>query len=67
MKTVTYQEVRNEEASGRLGELCGRAARAETFEGHARSGDLRAHNHLGRRYDWIDAGKGKSRLGRATS
>ncbi|MEV6632525.1 hypothetical protein AB0M54_17430 [Actinoplanes sp. NPDC051470] len=28
--------------SAMLGELCGRAARAELFEGHARSGDVRA-------------------------
>ena len=57
MKTVTYQEVTNPEASGKLGELCGRSARAETFEGHARSGDLRAWNHLGNKYDWIEEGK----------
>jgi sulfopropanediol 3-dehydrogenase len=41
LKTLTYQEVTTLEASARLGELCGRAARAENFEGHARSGDLR--------------------------
>lgn len=57
LKTVTYQEVKNPEASGRLGELCGRAARAETFEGHARSGDLRANMHLGNRYEWIERGR----------
>ncbi|CAK7221833.1 hypothetical protein SBRCBS47491_004663 [Sporothrix bragantina] len=53
LRTVTYQEVRNAEASGELGRLCGRAARAELFEGHARSGDLRAHDHLGDDHDWI--------------
>ncbi|BCW42681.1 histidinol dehydrogenase (plasmid) [Arthrobacter sp. StoSoilB3] len=42
LKTLTYQEVTTLEASAKLGELCGRAARAENFEGHARSGDLRA-------------------------
>jgi len=42
LKTVTYQEVTSDSASAYLGELCGRAARAERFEGHARSGDLRA-------------------------
>jgi sulfopropanediol 3-dehydrogenase len=42
LKTVTYQEVTTDAASMHLGELCGRAARAERFEGHARSGDLRA-------------------------
>jgi sulfopropanediol 3-dehydrogenase len=41
LKTLTYQEVTTLEASAKLGELCGRAARAENFEGHARSGDLR--------------------------
>ncbi|CAH0019957.1 unnamed protein product [Clonostachys rhizophaga] len=47
LKTVTYQEVTSESQSGELGRLCGRAARAENFEGHARSGDLRAHLYLG--------------------
>jgi sulfopropanediol 3-dehydrogenase len=41
IKTVTYQEVTTFEASAKLGELLGRAARAENFEGHARSGDAR--------------------------
>ncbi|KAL1894193.1 hypothetical protein Sste5346_005979 [Sporothrix stenoceras] len=53
LRTVTYQEVRNAEQSGKLGRLCGRAARAELFEGHARSGDLRAHEYLGDKFDWI--------------
>ncbi|RYP90170.1 hypothetical protein DL770_003706 [Monosporascus sp. CRB-9-2] len=53
LRTVTYQEVRSPEESGRLGQLCGRAARAELFEGHARSGDLRAHLYLGDQFDWI--------------
>jgi len=57
LKTCTYQEVTNEQASGKLGELCARSARAERFEGHARSGDLRAHSLLGNKYDWIDRGK----------
>ncbi|MFD0853461.1 histidinol dehydrogenase, partial [Actinomadura adrarensis] len=39
LRTVTYQEVTDPAASARLGELCGRAARVELFEGHARSGD----------------------------
>lgn len=42
LKTVTYQEITSDESSARLGELCGRASRAELFEGHARAGDLRA-------------------------
>ena len=41
LKTVTYQEVTDPVASARLGEVCGRAARVEMFEGHARSGDIR--------------------------
>ncbi|SDD11944.1 histidinol dehydrogenase [Auraticoccus monumenti] len=55
LKTVTYQEVRSEETSGMLGEVCGRASRVERFEGHARSGDVRAWKHAGQRFDWIDA------------
>lgn len=42
LKTVIYQEVTNKDSSAELGELCGRASRVETFEGHARSGDIRA-------------------------
>ena len=42
LKTVTYQEVTDTASSAALGELCGRASRVELFEGHARSGDVRA-------------------------
>jgi sulfopropanediol 3-dehydrogenase len=42
LKTVTYQEVTDPAQSATLGELCGRASRVELFEGHARSGDVRA-------------------------
>jgi histidinol dehydrogenase len=62
LRTVTYQEVSSEKASGELGRLCGRAARAETFEGHARSGDLRASKFLGDRHPWIDGSNTKSKL-----
>ncbi|OAX82804.1 histidinol dehydrogenase [Emergomyces africanus] len=51
LRTVTYQEVKSETASGELGRLCGRAARAENFEGHARSGDLRACQYLKDHHD----------------
>ncbi len=54
LRTVTYQEVRDDAASGELGRLCGRAARVELFEGHARSGDIRARRHLGDQFDWVD-------------
>ncbi|KGO37740.1 Histidinol dehydrogenase [Penicillium expansum] len=60
LRTVTYQEVRNDVASGELGRLCGRAARVENFEGHARSGDLRAHLHLKDQFAWINTAKGDS-------
>jgi sulfopropanediol 3-dehydrogenase len=50
LKTVTYQEVVDPASSALLGEVCGRAARVELFEGHARSGDLRALG--GRLPDW---------------
>ena len=55
LKTVTYQEVRNPASSAELGELCGRASRVEMFEGHARSGDVRAANHFGTRVPWMPA------------
>jgi sulfopropanediol 3-dehydrogenase len=54
LKTVTHQEVKDPAASAELGRVCGRAARVELFEGHARSGDLRAWRHGGDRFDWMD-------------
>ena len=53
---------RDDASSGELGRVCGRAARVELFEGHARSGDVRAWRHLGDQYDWIDAALAKSAL-----
>ncbi|MGL3148995.1 histidinol dehydrogenase [Microbacterium sp. A82] len=53
IKTVTYQEVTSQEASAELGELLGRAARVELFEGHARSGDVRAAKYAGKSFDWL--------------
>lgn len=58
LKTVTYQEVRDTSTSGDLGRVCGRASRVELFEGHARSGDVRAWKHLGDSHAWIDAALG---------
>ena len=52
LKTVTYQEVTDPAASAALGELCGRAARVELFEGHARSGDVRAAKYGTFELDW---------------
>jgi sulfopropanediol 3-dehydrogenase len=54
LRTVTYQEVTNEESSAFFGELCGRAARVERFEGHARSGDVRAAKYRGEKLPWSD-------------
>ncbi|MFE2374366.1 histidinol dehydrogenase [Streptomyces sp. NPDC059398] len=54
LKTVTYQEVRDKASSALLGEICGRASRLENFEGHARSGDLRAARHGGTPLSWTD-------------
>jgi sulfopropanediol 3-dehydrogenase len=55
LKTTTYQEIRSSNSSAELGRICGRASRVELFEGHARSGDVRAWRHGGDRFDWIDA------------
>jgi sulfopropanediol 3-dehydrogenase len=52
LKTVTYQEITNTDSSAALGELCGRAARVELFEGHARSGDVRAAKYAGFPLPW---------------
>ena len=58
LRTVTYQEVNNTESSVFLGELCGRAARVERFEGHARSGDVRVAKYRGTALPWTDWTRG---------
>jgi sulfopropanediol 3-dehydrogenase len=55
LKTVTYQEVTDPASSALLGEVCGRAARVELFEGHARSGDVRAHKYADAPLPWHPA------------
>jgi sulfopropanediol 3-dehydrogenase len=52
LKTVTYQQVTDPASSALLGEVCGRAARTEFFEGHARSGDVRAAKYAGLPLTW---------------
>ncbi len=47
LKTHTYQEVRDPASSAMIGEICARLSRLERFEGHARSGDLRAEKFAG--------------------
>lgn len=54
LRTVTYQEVTDRASSAQLGELCGRASRVERFEGHARSGDVRAAKYAGAELPWSD-------------
>lgn len=54
LRAVTYQEVTDRDASARLGELCGRAARIELFEGDARSGDVRAAKYRGDPLPWVE-------------
>ena len=54
LKTQTYQEIRSKQASGEMGRLCGRCSRAEGFEAHARSGDLRAWKYLQDGNDWVE-------------
>jgi sulfopropanediol 3-dehydrogenase len=53
LRTVTYQEVTDTASSAMLGEITGRAARVERFEGHARSGDVRVAKYGGGSFDWI--------------
>lgn len=52
LRTVTYQEVTNQQSSAFFGEVCGRASRVERFEGHARSGDVRAAKYAGKNLTW---------------
>ncbi|MDQ0408401.1 histidinol dehydrogenase [Streptomyces sp. NBC_01723] len=56
LKTVTYQEVTDTASSALLGEVCGRAARVELFEGHARSGDVRAAKYGRGSLPWNEEG-----------
>lgn len=53
LRTVTFQEVIDPASSALLGEVCGRAARVELFEGHARSGDIRFAAASGNRPQWV--------------
>lgn len=53
LKTATYQYIENPVSAAELGRVCGRAARVELFDGHARSGDVRAWRHGGDDFDWI--------------
>lgn len=55
LRTVTYQEVTDREASSKLAEVTGRAARVEHFEGHARSADARLAKYRGEAFDWVEA------------
>lgn len=52
LKTVTYQEISDPAASARIGELAARTSRIESFEGHARSGDIRAARYSGEEIPW---------------
>jgi len=54
LKTVTYSEVTNTDSSAQLGEVCGRAARVELFEGHARSGDVRTAKYTDAPLSWSE-------------
>jgi sulfopropanediol 3-dehydrogenase len=55
LKTVTYQEVTNRDASAEIGRFCARACRVELFEGHARAGDVRATKYGGDDLPWATA------------
>lgn len=54
LRTTTYQEVTDPKSIVALGELCGRASRVERFEGHARSGDVRAAKYGHGALPWSD-------------
>lgn len=61
LRTITYQEITDPASSAMLGEVCGRAARVELFEGHARSGDARAWRHAGTTFSWIEESRAGAR------
>ncbi|MGV9803618.1 histidinol dehydrogenase [Mycobacterium sp. NPDC003449] len=54
LKTVTYQEIDDAHSSAALARICGRAARLENFEGHARSADVRAAKYGGDVLSWTE-------------
>ncbi|KAE8364619.1 ALDH-like protein [Aspergillus caelatus] len=60
LRTVTCQQITSTEASGKLGLLCGRAARTENFKGHACSGDLCAAKYLNDEHVWIKQAQASS-------
>lgn len=66
LKSVTYQEVTDCASSAALGELCGRAARVELFEGHARSGDVRVAKYTGAPFSWSEHAPGTHHPGPGT-
>ena len=61
LKTLTYQEVRDPGSSAALGALCGRVSRVESFEGHARAGDVRAARYGGQSLPWAPQPAGHAR------
>jgi sulfopropanediol 3-dehydrogenase len=54
LKTVTYQEISNDESAAEMGRISARAARLENFEGHARSSEVRAAKYGGDDLAWSD-------------
>ena len=60
LKTVTYQEIFNADSSAEMGRICGRAARLENFEGHARSADVRAAKYGGDDLPWSEHSFGRT-------
>ncbi len=55
LRTTTYQEISDPSSSAFFGELTARAARVESFEGHARSGELRAAGQRRDELPWLRA------------
>jgi len=53
LRTLTYSEVVDPVCSAQLGMRCGRASRVELFEGHARSGGIRAMRLDGGAPEWL--------------
>lgn len=60
LKTVTYQEISNDESAAEMGRISARAARLENFEGHARSSEVRAAKYGGEHLPWSDHAFGRT-------
>lgn len=57
LKTVTYQRITTDQASGLIGEYCSRLCMLEGFSGHAEQANIRVRRYGGRNVPYAEAAK----------